>query len=110
MNNQKIAVASKDGISINLHFGHAKTFLIYEVSKDQIKLLETRDVDQYCHDHTESESAMDKILKTIADCTSVMVAKIGDVPAERLLKHGIKAINEFAYEGIEPSLQTYTTA
>ena len=33
MSSLRIAVASKDGISINQHFGHAREFLIFDVSK-----------------------------------------------------------------------------
>ena len=39
----KLAVASKDGLSINVHFGHAKRFAIYEVSSTACRLVEERD-------------------------------------------------------------------
>ncbi|WP_339075252.1 NifB/NifX family molybdenum-iron cluster-binding protein [Teredinibacter turnerae] len=104
---QKLAVASKDGISINLHFGHSDTFWIYTVSGKEIALLEKREVDKYCHGHTGSQSAMQKILATINDCTAVFSAKIGDGPTEKLRKIGVFAVSDYAYEAVEESLLAY---
>lgn len=57
----KVAVATKDGISINEHFGHAKKFWIYSLSPGKCELLEQRDVDNYCGGPTDSQSAMQMI-------------------------------------------------
>ncbi|PIW50135.1 MAG: dinitrogenase iron-molybdenum cofactor biosynthesis protein [Zetaproteobacteria bacterium CG12_big_fil_rev_8_21_14_0_65_54_13] len=103
----KLAVASKDGISINAHFGHAKAFHIYSVSEDQCLLLELRQVEHYCHGHHGSQSAMAMILQTIRDCHAVFVAKIGDGPADKLAAIGVDAVADYAYEAIEPSLLDY---
>lgn len=106
----KVAVASKDGIAINLHFGHAKEFLIYQLSPAQCQLLERREVDHYCHGQTGDQSAMQKILKTINDCEAVFVAKIGDGPVEKLAVINVTAIDEYAYLGIDDSLQLYASS
>lgn len=105
----KVAVASKDGISVNLHFGHADTFWVYGISGQQIALLEKREVDKYCHGHTGSESAMSKILATINDCHAVFSAKIGDGPVEKLKKIGVLSISDYAYEAVEESLRNYAS-
>lgn len=106
-----IAVASKDGISINLHFGHAHEFWIYQFESPQgFKLLEKRNVDQYCHGKHGSDSAMEKILTTINDCDAVMVAMVGDGPAAKLQAIDVMPIQEFAYESIEESLNTFAEA
>lgn len=104
----KVAVASKDGIAINLHFGHAKEFWVYQLSPGQCDLLERREVDHYCHGQTGDQSAMQKILKTINDCEAVFVAKIGDGPVEKLAKINVAAVDEYAYLGVDDSLQTYS--
>lgn len=103
----KVAVASKDGIAINLHFGHAKAFWIFQLSADDITLLERRDVDHYCHGQSGDQSAMRSILKTINDCEAVFVAKIGDGPVEKLRAINVRAVDEYAYLGIEDSLLMY---
>lgn len=103
----KLAIASKDGISVNLHFGHAKEFWVYQVSAGQCALLERRDVDHYCHGQTGDQSAMKKILATIKDCAAVFVAKIGDGPIAKLNAIGVDAVDEYAYLGVEESLLDY---
>ncbi|TGD73281.1 dinitrogenase iron-molybdenum cofactor biosynthesis protein [Mangrovimicrobium sediminis] len=103
----RVAVASKDGISINLHFGHAREFWVYEFAAGQWQLLERRDVDHYCHGQTGDQGAMQRILKTIADCDAVFVAKIGDGPSEKLQAIGVTAVDDYAHLGIEDSLADY---
>ena len=103
----RAAVATKDGLAINLHFGHAKTFLIYEFKNGCFNYLEKRDVDHYCHGQTGDASAMQKILKTLLDCHWAFVAKIGDGPTEKLKAIGVTAIDDFAYLGVNDALNSY---
>lgn len=103
----KVAIASKDGISVNLHFGHADVFWVYQLQAQGFALLEKREVDKYCHGHTGSQSAMAKILETIKDCHAVFSAKIGDGPVDKLNAIGVQSVSEYAYEAIEDSLQSY---
>lgn len=103
----KLAVASREGIAISEHFGHAKCFLIYEVTSGSCRLLEKREVEHYCLGNHSSQSAMDGILKAIADCHAVFVAKIGDGPVEKLNAIGVRSVSRYAYEGIEASLLDY---
>jgi predicted Fe-Mo cluster-binding NifX family protein len=106
----RLAVASKEGKAISEHFGHAKLFWIYEVTPQQCRLLETRDVEHYCLGNHSSKTAMVKILETIKDCRAVFVAKIGDGPSERLADVGVRAVSRYAYEVIEDSLLDYVRA
>lgn len=103
----RLAVASKEGLAISEHFGHAKQFYIYEVSSAACHLLETRQVEHYCHGNSGSQSAMAGILETIKDCGAVFVAKIGDGPIEKLKAIGIEAVADYAYEAIEAALLDY---
>lgn len=105
----RAAVATKDGISINVHFGHAKTFWVYELRDDEFALLEKRDVDHYCQGQAEggNASAMQKILQTLADCNWVFVARIGDGPIAKLKAMGIEPVNDFAYLGVDEALTCY---
>lgn len=106
-NKSFFAVASKDGISINLHFGHATSFWIYQVSSEGVSFLEQREVEHYCNGNTSSQSAMENILKTIHDCDAVFVAKIGDGPRNKLSKINVVGIDAYAYEAIDASLENY---
>ncbi|ANE55143.1 NifB/NifX family molybdenum-iron cluster-binding protein [Methylomonas sp. DH-1] len=103
----KLAVATKDGISINEHFGHAKKFGIYCVSENGCQLLETRDVDHYCLGQHADQSAMAGILETIKDCHAVFVARIGDGPTAKVNAIGVRAVAEYAYAAVEESLLDY---
>lgn len=101
------AVASKEGLAISEHFGHAKQFFVYEVGIDDCRLLEKREVSHYCLGGSSDKSALAGILETIKDCSAVFVAKVGDGPTDKLAARGITAVAEYAWEEIEPSLQEY---
>ncbi len=100
----RVAIASKDGISVNLHFGHAKIFWIYEYIDGKPQLVEQRSVNNYCHGQQASQSAMEKILATISDCQLMLSAKIGDGPKAKLAKIGVDSNSEYAYESIKDCL------
>lgn len=103
----RIAVASKDGVSISEHFGHAKKFYIYDVQASDCKMLEERQVRHYCLGGSSDKTAMADILETISDCAAVFVAKIGDGPVDKLKARGIEAVSDYTWEEIEPSLIDY---
>lgn len=103
----KLAVASKDGISINEHFGHAKQFHIFNVSSETCIWQETREVAYYCLGQHADQSAMNGILEAIKDCYAVFIAKIGDGPTDKVHAIGVIAISEYAYAAIEESLLDY---
>ncbi len=103
----RVAVASKEGMAISEHFGHAKKFAIYDVAQDGCQLVEQREVSHYCLGGTSDRSAMSGILEAIKDCKAVFIAKIGDGPTEKLNARGIEAVSDYAWEEIEPSLLDY---
>ena len=103
----RVAVASKDGLSVNQHFGHAKMFWIFLITPRRCEFIEQRHVDNYCHGQTGDSSAMQKILQTINDCEAVFVAKIGDGPIEKLKNIGVLSVEDYAYLGIRDSLLAY---
>jgi predicted Fe-Mo cluster-binding NifX family protein len=103
----RVAVATKEGVVVSEHFGHAKAFQVYELSESECRLLERREVRHYCLGGTSDKTAMADILDTIQDCSAVFVAKIGDGPTEKLAARGITAVSDYAWEEIEPSLRDY---
>lgn len=102
-----LAVATKDGLSINEHFGHVKQFRIYQLSPDKCRFLEIREVANYCMGQHADESAMPGILAAVIDCHAVFVAKIGDGPTDKLKAIGVGAVSDYAYAAIEASLLDY---
>ncbi len=103
----RVAVASKEGKAISDHFGHARLFHVYELDDHHCRLLEKRTVRHYCLGGSSDKSAMNEILDTIQDCSVVFVAKIGEGPREKLAARGIVAVDDYAWEEIEPALMTF---
>lgn len=103
----RVAVASKEGVAINEHFGHARFFYIYDVDTRDCQLLERRHVDHYCLGGHSDKNAMAGILEAVSDCSAVFVVMIGDGPTEKLAARGIRAVTDYVWEEIEPSLCDY---
>jgi predicted Fe-Mo cluster-binding NifX family protein len=103
----KLAVASKDGVTIDTHFGHARQFLIYELGAEHCQLVEQRDIEQYCVAGQSISSALGGILAAVADCQAVLVAMIGDPPREKLAASGIQAVSDYANQPITDALRDY---
>lgn len=90
----KIAFASKDGISVNQHFGWCETFFIYEVTKDDYTFLEQ--VDSSLQIDNEAEKLEYKI-NCLLDSDIVCVAQIGPKASSLVKSAGIfplKSSNE----------------
>lgn len=91
----KFAVASKTGLNVDMHFGHAEEFYIYEFVSGEVLFLEKRKVSKYCtgsEDCNSKEDKISKIIATIKDCQYVLALRIGDAPKEKLAKLGIKSV------------------
>jgi len=91
----KIAVTSKHGKLVDLHFGHTSDFLVYQVAGDDFRLLENRQVPKYCTGATgcdEAEDNKEAIASALSDCDAVLTMRIGHHAQERLLRHGVRSI------------------
>ena len=87
----KVAVASNDGKFINQHFGHAQTFLIFELNEDgTFEFIETRKNVPTCNGGDHSASALDSTLDIIKDTSIVLVSQIGPGASQFLLSNGIQ--------------------
>lgn len=86
----KIAVASTNGKMIDLHFGDANQFLVYEIAEKKAKFKEIRSkTDLPLENHTDRWVAS---IDLIDDCKAVLCRKIGKEPTIELRKLGIKPI------------------
>ncbi len=102
----QVAVASRSGMIVDQHFGHATEFYIYEYVDGNAVFKEKRPVGQYCHgaDYCgENENKMDVIIRTISDCNAVIAMRIGEAPKQKLSDKGIRTFT--TYDRIEDSVK-----
>ncbi|ALG66998.1 dinitrogenase iron-molybdenum cofactor biosynthesis protein [Beggiatoa leptomitoformis] len=87
-NSIRVACASNTGETLDGHFGSCNRFLIYQVSKDEIRLVDLRST-------TPTEEVDDKNAfraELISDCHVMYVASIGGPAAAKVVKAGIHPI------------------
>ncbi|PKM37867.1 MAG: nitrogenase cofactor biosynthesis protein NifB [Gammaproteobacteria bacterium HGW-Gammaproteobacteria-10] len=102
-----MAVATSGQGVINVHFGHAKEFLIYEASPDGVRFISHRKADQYCGgDATcgDGESVLQRTIRALEGCEAVLCSKVGFEPWEMLEQAGIMPNGEHAMEPIEDAV------
>lgn len=103
---RRYAVASKNGILVDQHFGHAEEFYIYESDGKKVRFVEKRPIDKYCTGIRDCDEKTDKIgavLAAINDCSGVLALRIGDSPTQRMQERGIQVIS--TYDRIENAIQ-----
>lgn len=88
---ERIAVATRDGKSVNAHFGKTPFFFVFDVEDGEITLESRRDAvavkqKKFAHD----KGTLDQILDLIGDCQSVVVQKIGHGAAIGLLDRHVR--------------------
>jgi predicted Fe-Mo cluster-binding NifX family protein len=91
-----IAVASKSGIEIDQHFGHAETFRIFKYRKGNPLQVGEVKVEKYCSfdpEHPFRHRQFDGIAKALKDCKAVVTAMIGELPKQELEKLGFKVVS-----------------
>ncbi|APC39701.1 nitrogenase cofactor biosynthesis protein NifB [Clostridium estertheticum] len=90
----RFAVASKSGLNVDQHFGHAQEFYIYDFTNGDATFIEKRKIPKFCtgaEDCDDShEDKIDYIIKTIDDCSGVLALRIGDIPKQKLENKNIE--------------------
>ena len=102
-----MAVATTGAGIINQHFGHAREFLVYEISPAGVRFIGHRKVDAYCSggNHCgEAESDLQASIRALTGCVAVLCAKIGFEPWTALEAAGIQPVGEHALEPIEEAV------
>ncbi len=103
-----MAVTTEGRGVINQHFGHAREFLVYEVSEAGVRFIGPRRADQYCTGGNECDVEMeDKMARSIAalkGCEVVLSSRIGLPPWEALEEAGIIPDTDHAMEPIDEAL------
>ncbi|MDR1887844.1 MAG: nitrogenase cofactor biosynthesis protein NifB [Zoogloeaceae bacterium] len=108
-----MAVASTGHNLINQHFGHAREFLVYEVSNAGARFIGHRKTDLYCSGNGQcgdedggvsAETTLERTIAALEGCEVVLCSKIGYEPWSRLEQAGIQPNGEHAMEEIEAAL------
>ncbi len=103
----RVAVATKDGALVDLHFGHVRAFEVYEASAAGVTHLERRGIDKYCKDDDDRVTRMKGILQVIGDCKGVLIARIGPVPKEMLAASGLDAPDDYAFQPVGEAVAAF---
>ncbi|MEX5729942.1 nitrogen fixation protein NifB [Rhodovulum iodosum] len=98
------AVCTRGSGRINLHFGKAVEFQMYEADAEGIRFVGHRRADNYCLGGYGDEDRMEEIIRVLEDVPYVLCAKIGGGPRKRLADAGIEAIDSLGEEYIETAI------
>jgi len=91
---------------VDLHYGHAEEFHIYETDGMDNRFIETRLTQKYCLgvvNCDETETIKEALIQGIADCDAVLTMRIGYETQKRLLDHGMLVIESCT--SVEEGLQ-----
>ena len=109
----KVAIASSDGLNIDLHFGQAKSFLLYEFKDGKFELSEKREVpadaatgDFGCLDVGggcggsgggcgcgDASGPLAPAVELLLDCRAVVAAQIGQGMRRQLERNAISVFD-----------------
>lgn len=100
----KVAVATNDGVNVNVHFGHAAAFDIYEVDEASGKYekvevrLKPEHCDGSCGDGTCGQrevqhSSMYAAAKNLADLDYVLCEQLGPQAIQSLARFNVRAFD-----------------
>lgn len=107
----RFAVASKSGVIVDTHFGHAKEFYLYDYQNGEVRFAGKRNVEQYCQGEEycgEKEDKIEQIIAALNGCNGVIAMRIGMEPTKKLTKLGIKPVN--TYDVIEDAVKKAAAA
>lgn len=99
-----VAVATKGDGAISQHFGHADDFKIFAVGPSGVRYIETRVVEHYCQGGFGDEDKREVILRALADCRALFVARVGDGPRAKLEGAGIEPVDAYPFGPIDTSV------
>lgn len=107
MNNSiKVAFATKDMKTVNAHFGGAKEFAIYKVSKDGFELESVLKTDT---ENLEGDDKSDFKVKALSGVSIVYCESIGGTAAAKVIRGGINPMKVQEDSKIEDVLQDLVT-
>jgi predicted Fe-Mo cluster-binding NifX family protein len=91
----RVAIAAQQGRMVTQHFGRATVFHVFERDGGEWRLVESRESDPTCTPEGDSAETHDSQLARsadlVADCDSVLAARIGPGAVQRLNDRGVEA-------------------
>lgn len=88
----KVAVTSRYKQLVDIHYGHAEEFHIFETDGINTRFIETRPSRKYCTslvDCDAAQEAKDAVIQEIADCDALLTMRIGYEAQRHLLEKGL---------------------
>ncbi|MDR2139531.1 MAG: radical SAM protein [Tannerella sp.] len=86
---ERVAVASQEGLLVNLHLGEARRMYVFEQSKNGYHFVEIR---QTPPAGAGLQRWQELAARTLADCKAILVAGIGETPMKVIQENGIRVI------------------
>jgi nitrogen fixation protein NifX len=109
----RIAIASRDGRSLNAHFGSAEKFVVYDVTPHDHELVQTVEMsnvsDESGEHRAESEDKNARKIAALAGCNIVFVLAIGGPVATKVIHAGIHPIKIAEPEPVDSVLSKVKT-
>jgi len=102
-----VAVTTGGEGMINMHFGSASEFLVYEAGDKAIKFVMHRKLESsYCSgpENCDGTNPIDEIKYTLKDCDLLLTEKIGDCPMDELKSINLIADESYANMPIEKAV------
>ena len=87
----RVAVASSQGREVDLHFGHADQFLVFDILPHQVEFIDARKVPAE-EDDMEGVEDLDRVVELVSDCQYVVSRRAGPHAVERLSGRGIRSV------------------
>ncbi len=105
-----IAVATSDGSKIDLHFGQAESYLVYEADGIEWRFAQKRDYVPSDKGGAENEGCCAQAgakVELLKDCRAVVAARIGFKVQKEFSKLGISVFDELECS-VEEALKSIT--
>lgn len=102
-----VAVTTAGEGMINMHFGSASEFLVYEAGDKAIKFVMHRKLESsYCSgpENCDGTNPIEEIKYTLKDCDLLLTEKIGDCPMDELKSINLIADESYANKPMEKAV------
>lgn len=86
---QRVAVASNEGLLVNMHLGEAKRVYVFEQSRNGYHFVEMRNTPE---EGGGMNRWRDLANKTLVDCQAILVSGVGETPMKVLQENGVRVI------------------
>lgn len=88
-NKPYVAVATSDGVNVDVHLGKAEKLLLYEVRQGEVALAGAR----ACPPKGGGENRWLALADILADCRALIAASAGETPRQALLAQGLPVVS-----------------